>query len=625
MLKELAGRLQRIRFSTQAAVVWAIVITSLFRVVAIAGSYYWQDDFIHIYQSAQMPIGDFAFRPWQGHFEPLSMTTYWLFTHFAPQAWAPALVYLSLLAILFPCLFWSLVKRLGGVNWWTAGAAIAFAAWPGSLVSETWFAAGLEYTSIFIVFCCLWLYAGRRPTRVIWIAVLFPIAVLFNARALVLPLLLVAMLLLAASGPLRSRLRTMLKSSKWILIGLFAEAVVLLIVAAVGGHSSEQSVEGWNLGDALSSAWLASSQGFLSSSAGVFFNWGEQRTTLPNQMPSVFTALLVIAVAIAVGAGLRKRRDQTVTVLVALGVTLLVEMALFSLFRMDFIGPIAALDPRYTPATGILLFLCVASFGWRQDAMTNDAMSPGKARVSVASSEEDTEAVLDPRLATPSSKSANALVAVPFVILLVLGTTSMLQISSVVDGRSSKVWLAEARKAASEVSPDAVFAPTRSPAKMLSADFFDDSPDGGGQALGTTMTLLDVGPHQPLFGLPASQPLALNDFADVRDVEIDVKTRTPEPTGVGCQFPVGKEMTRITMPQVNLPNPAVKVDYLTGAPGVAEFDYGTGPVEVNLQPGLNHIFIFPKAGDFSGFSVRYSAGSSNLCLGKSLAGEPYAK
>ena len=107
------------------ALVWAVIaFTCVLRIVVIWGSFFWQDDYIHIWAAWNAPASDLIGQNWNGHREPASFAIQWVLARFAPQVWWPAAVVLCLIAVMTTVGFWLMVKRWAGVTPASAAAAI---------------------------------------------------------------------------------------------------------------------------------------------------------------------------------------------------------------------------------------------------------------------------------------------------------------------------------------------------------------------------------------------------------------------------------------------------------------------------------------------------------------------
>ena len=154
------------------AAVWAIIATTCaIRIVAIWGSFFWQDDYIHIWTAWNAPASELVWQNWNGHREPLSFGVQWILARFAAQVWWPAAVLLSAVAVGTTVAFWLMLRRWRGTNPATASAAILFAAWPATLAAQTWLSAGLETVPLLLMLVAGWIMADPSRWTPAWVGV----------------------------------------------------------------------------------------------------------------------------------------------------------------------------------------------------------------------------------------------------------------------------------------------------------------------------------------------------------------------------------------------------------------------------------------------------------------------
>ena len=97
--------------------VWlAIGVTAAVRLWVIWGSFFWQDDYVHIWTAWNAPPADLILQNWNGHREPLAFGAQWLLARAAPQVWWPAALLLSVIAVGGTMGFWLMLRRWGGLT-----------------------------------------------------------------------------------------------------------------------------------------------------------------------------------------------------------------------------------------------------------------------------------------------------------------------------------------------------------------------------------------------------------------------------------------------------------------------------------------------------------------------------
>lgn len=575
-----------------ARLVWTVIVTSsVVRIWVIARSFFWQDDYIHIWRAWNAPASDLILQNWNGHVEPGSMTAIWLMTTWWPQNWLPAATVLIALSLALPTVFWLSLRRLYGVGLPAAVAAMLFAAWPGLLVIESWLSAGLEL--FWLLFCLLTIYAfaaqWRRPGY--WGSIFIVLGCAFSERALFTLGLLVTALLLQAEGGLTSRLRTVWRRWKQSLQPLLIVTAVLGVVLVVVSRQHTERSAPLATAEWLGGIAEAGMNGALRGVSGLPQRWGTVRGTFPLAPPAWEVVALLVLVLLAMVAAWRTDRHQTGVSLLIVAAWCVVEPVLVITARSAFIsevGAVALTDPRYAVVGTLALLFCVAA--WR----------PGSVTVPVRR------------------------IAVAVVVIALLGSAvNALRIGAVVDGAQSRSWLARARSAfVGEGKPAMVSTP--SPPFMLNTFFFGVDAAGEQIDLGTTRTLLDVGRATPRFNVATGVPVGVSNSGRSGLVDVSpVRSRTSEGFGADCSVRVADAWTRVPMSPSGLGNPILAIDLLARGPVQISARGERWEQALTIEPGLRTAWFFPAPGPFDGFSLRVVSTDQSLCVGSARAGQPF--
>ncbi len=441
------------------ASVWVILgVTSAVRLWVIVGSFFWQDDYIHIWTAWNAPATELILQNWNGHREPASFAVQWLLARAAPQVWWPAALVLSVIAVGTSVMFWLMLRRWGGTTPATATAAMLFAAWPATLLAQQWLSAGLETVSLVLMLVAGWLLARPRGWTPVAVGLLAATAWLFHERAVY------SAPVLFSIAWLYSGLRQAWRDNRRSWLVLVAVTVLALVLRAFDGLPGR--TPGTSIPGAL---WSAGPGSVLRSVLGWLPFDPQQRTVVPVSAGLWAIAVLAVWMVILL-VGLTAQPRQTVLVAGIAAVLLLAEVVSFVVLRGSFAGATLAADPRFTLVTGTVLLTAIGSFEitWRP------------------------------------------LVAVAAGLAL-LGSWSMWTISRPVD--PGREWLAEARALPS----GAELAATPSPLRMLAHFFFTtDSPV---YELGTTRTLLQVGHEPARFPEVTALPLQVDESGTVGPLE----------------------------------------------------------------------------------------------------------
>ncbi len=433
------------------AAVWAIIATTCaIRIAAIWGSFFWQDDYIHIWTAWNAPASELVWQNWNGHREPLSFAVQWLLARSAAQVWWPAAVLLSAVAVGTTVAFWLMLRRWRGTNTATASAAILFAAWPATLAAQSWLSAGLETVPLLLMLVAGWIMADPSRWTPAWAGLLAIAAWGFHERAVYfLPFLFVVVWMFSGRRVWDHRVT-------WIVL-----AVVTLVGLALRvGDSLPGRTGGTSIPGAL---WYAGPGSVMRSVLG----WlpFDGRTVVPVSAGLWAVAVLALWMMLML-AGLATAPTTTLRVLGATAVFLVVEVLSFVWLRGGFAGSQLASDPRFTLVTGMVLLVGLSTFDvtWR-----------------------------------PLVAVAGALAAI--------GCWSMWRIGSADD--PGREWLERARA----VPVGAELAATPSPTQMLAHFFFTTQPPV--YELGTTRTLLQVGPTPAAFPAQAQKPMQVDESGSI--------------------------------------------------------------------------------------------------------------
>lgn len=575
-----------------AAVIWGkyivwgtIAVTTIVRAVVITRSFFWQDDYIHIWTAWNAPAEDLILQEWNGHRQPLTFAVMWVLARLWPQIWLPSAFTLVLLAAALPVTFWLAVRGLLGAKWPAVIATVGFCLWPGLMIPEAWLSSGLETFSLLAILLALALYARASRLRSAMIVLLLVVGVGFNERALFMVPVLFAVGYLFAQGSPRSRLRLVYRNDRglWWTLAFLAVLLFGLSRALASGWTGGQPA---TAGDAVRGLWYAGPAGVMRDVLGVNPFWPDERTTLPGPIPLWALALCAALWAALALLGLRWDRRQLGQCTLVVLVLLVMETGVVALFRGGFIGPQMHQDPRYYLLTGTILFLAIASFGAHE-----------------------------PRREPPSWWTA------PFAVVAVLGFfASSIAIARTTNGEQPRQWLASARRQFSGEGK-APLVPTPSPANMISPMFFGTADSGLQFELGTTRTLLAVGPEQPRIMTSTIVPVGADLSGRLAPVTVwPLKSTTAAGFGAGCSFELTSSWRPVAMSEGGLGNPLLSIDYLASQDAVLEVRRGDWRQTASVPAGFKSVWFVPPIGPFSGFEIRTLQDTGTVCVGAARAG-----
>ena len=326
------------------------------------------------------------------------------------------------------------------------------------MLAQQWLSAGLEAVALLLMLVAGWLLARPRRWTLVVVGVLCALAWTFHERAVyfVPVLFAIAWLYSGLWQAWRDNRRSWL-----VLVGVTLLALGLRVFDGLPGRTPGTSIPG--------ALWSAGPGSVLRSVLGWLPFDVQQRTVVPVAAGLWAVAVLAVWMVILL-IGLATQPRQTVLVAGVTAALLLAEVLSFVVLRGGFAGAGLAADPRFTLVTGTVLLAGIGSFDftWRP------------------------------------------VVAVAAAVAL-LGSWSMWTIARPVD--PGRQWLAQARA----LRPGADLAATPSPPRMLAHFFFITDPPV--YELGTTRTLLQVGPEPARFPEQAARPLKIDESGAVGPLE----------------------------------------------------------------------------------------------------------
>lgn len=353
-----SGRVQGYRVATLSL----ILLTGLWRLVALSHWSWQADDWLFIERTRQMGFWQYLFQIHNGHFQPGQFLVFWDITARAPLAWplgAAAAWTLSMLSLVV----WALLLRaLLGDRWAAVIALVPVAIAPGFVPIVAWVAAALTVYSLQLflgltLLCSLgWARSGQRSS--LWLtAAAYVLGLLFWEKCLlaIIPAVGLSLLLARTSSGRLVRRRVVVLTAVLGAIAAVYSAVYLVVLA----HSDSQGTT-WVLrgvGDLAQFYWSALTQNLLPAlTGGPLPSSGQAGTGL--LIPTSAAQWIITAGAIVLTIwGLGRRRRGWIPVLTA-GVYVVVSMGLVVLSsRYDAVGLVSALDTRYAADSLVVIAL----------------------------------------------------------------------------------------------------------------------------------------------------------------------------------------------------------------------------------------------------------------------------
>jgi hypothetical protein len=584
------------------AVGWAVVVLgSVWRMWAVAGAWFWQDDVIHVWQAATTPFGEFLGLAWNGHLEPASWAFYWVATALAPQSWGPPFLFLTAVQVWTFAAFWILLRRLLEPSWLLLVPLAVFVLGTTSLTAYLWLATALEISVplllLVLALNSLVRYAAdRKGRRMVAISAYFSVALLFQERGLIIvPFLVLVVLTALVEGGVRRRVVATWRLAPvlWVVLVVVGTGYVLLAYLPYSGVADQVS-ERAQIPDMASAAWIAVSETLVPTLVGG--NWAPpvDGTTIA---PRPATAWLMVSWALVGGAfavGLLRRPRAARWSLVLVGGVLALEVVALVVTRLDFIGTLAARDPRYVTFSSVAVALALGL-----------ALLPTRARRA-----EDQE----PAVQVPERLGARTVGLAAVALLAVSSYPSLQYTADAVHDRQARGWITNAREQASR-QPGVTYADARVPTGVIGDIFVDYQ---------WASVALGVGPDQPVFNKTAVDVEVFDGFGNPRPAAlIDVLTQAPAGPSGPCGYSVTTSPVTIYFPRTaGDDRSAIRLAYISRTPTTLRVRSGASSETVEVPAGLRSLWVFPGTPTGSVTLQGVEAGAA-LCVTEAKLGTPW--
>jgi hypothetical protein len=341
---------------------------ALLRLTVGLGSYFWQDDFIHLDTARTLGWSTaYLVRDYNDHVEIGTNVVYLLLTRAPPLTFVPAALVMCLLQLLASLLFWrALTAVLGSQQPLVLVPLTIYLFSPLGLVTATWLAAALQALSYQIALFAVLLSlnrlhrgGGRRWAAVSLVSFVLGMA-FWEKAALVLPT--VATLLLVVvwhQEPWRQRMASMWRHRwAWMLHLAAMGGYLAAYFAITDGSERAEVAAAPYLRAALTTVTEVLTPGLL---GGPWHSTGAENTLFPQSGP-VLVAVCVVVMALVITwsvrlAGLRALPPWGLAVAYVWG-----DVALMLWGRAGYLTLVDR-DPRYlADAVPVVLLCATAAF-----------------------------------------------------------------------------------------------------------------------------------------------------------------------------------------------------------------------------------------------------------------------
>lgn len=580
--------------SPMSAVALAVIVAqALWRGALLERGYYGQDDFLVLSGTASRNLAEVFEADHSGGFSPGAQLLARLQVSLAPMEWAFSAGITLVLQGVASGLMWVLLTKLLGRHWARLPVLVAFCFGPLTLWSTQWWSASLVFwptTILLLAAGCAVLQAplrfgGRlRLAAVVCVAV----ALLFTERAVLQPVILVGLSLLAHHREVGSHgpwLRRAWRHERWAWLGF------VVVVAAYGWVRASlvplDASAGSDLGQVITTYVRHVAGGLLG---------GPWAGDLPSHA-------YLVPKSWAVGAGAVLLLALVAVTLQRGGIAARIAWATFALHALMGLGLLALVGQRdLTASLGL-----VHRFGADLSVAAAVCAAGALSRVELPAMRWGAREVPAPRM----GKVAAAVTAVLLVCSAAV-TTSLLAPNLYHDG--AREYVQRARADLRE-EPQAVLLDSGVPDEVMSGWF--------GPAA-TVTTVLSAAPERPVFGIPSQHLRMVLPSGRLTPVILSGAVQVEPSSNEACGYPVRTEGRRLSMEQsVPMGRWVLRLGYYTNADTFGTIVVAGAAIRFPVRQGLNAIDV-PVTGGFEHFEISIEAPDTTLCLATATVGVPEA-
>jgi hypothetical protein len=314
---------------------------------------WFQDDWIYLTRSVEMPFGEYVLQNYNGHIMPAQFTIAWVITHVAPLDYSFA-VATALTAIMVSLAAWILALReIFGERARILFPIALFAMSPLLMPITLWWAAAMQIfpllaTQGFVVlFVARYYIRGGGTWNLVGLLVSYFLGLLFWEKALLVAIPAAFVAVLLVSGTLVQRLRRTIPT----LVPLAAVSAAYLVGYFLLTHAGDEAQT-----ELLERRTLTESIAFFATGAldvGVPTLLGGPWSTVENPQQvfatssGILTMLFICLLVLAAVATVRWRRDGLIVLSMVAAYAVVSWGLLFTSSRFDVLGVFLVRDARY--------------------------------------------------------------------------------------------------------------------------------------------------------------------------------------------------------------------------------------------------------------------------------------
>lgn len=579
-------------WSSRAGLVALVVIAAqlLWRAVLLGHGYFSQDDFLVMATTKAeggwlMLNGDYA-----GGFSPGGTALVAACVGLAPLSWPLAAGVVLVLETAATTMMWLVLTRLLGDRWLRVPLLVMFAFSTLTLWSTQWWVLGLSYWSatlllLIAVWAVLSATEATRARRSALALAAFAVALLFDERAVLFPVVLVGVAVIAADADtVRARVRRAAGDFSALGVGLL---IVLAGYAVLRWRAAPLDLD---LGDDLGQVVTD----YLRHSLAEVFN-GPWSGTLPahaylvpvSWIVALNGALLLGLIGLTTQHGGASARAAWGTLVVYLAGSVGV-LALTG--RADVLGSLGLVH-RFGAELAAVVVIVAAG------ALSGVTFPDLSARGSWFSS-------------LGLERGASGAAGIALVVSAAISAGFLAPNLFHSDDRD----YVEAVRAGLRADPKVVLLDGGVPVGVISAWYGDRA---------TVRNVVGYAPERPVFDLPSHALRMVRDDGSLAKIELEGPARSAPSEDKQCGYPVRSTGTLVPMETaVPAGRWVLRIGYYTSADGFAELDVAGGHQRFAVRSGLHAVDVVVD-GAFTNFRMTLEDPTTTLCLTDASAGVPH--
>lgn len=578
-------------WASRAGVVAIAVIAAqlLWRTVLLGRGYFTQDDFLVMAGTRQGDWSSVLSGDYVGGFSPGGTAVAWLSANLAPLSWPLAAGTVLVLETAATVVMWMVLTRLVGDRWFRVPLLVLFAFAPLTLWTTQWWVLGLEYWSAtLLLLVAVWavlmtVRSGDRRSGAAAVAAV-ALALLFNERAVMYPVILAGVALMAAQGAtVRARIGAIVRDLAAVWIGL---VVVLVGYAALRWQAAPiDFIVGGELGDVVT--------GYLRHGLAEVFG-GPWLVNLPAHayvIPTSWVVALNGALLLGLVGATTQRGGPTTRLSWGLLVVFLAgSIGVLALAgRGDLTGSLGLVH-RFAAELAPVVVLCIAG-------ALSEVTLP-------------TVPVLGRTFAADRLEVVIAGAAV--IVLTASAGLSTARLAGNLYHQDDRTYVAEVR-AALRADPQVVLLDGGVPDGIISPWYADRA---------RVSSVVGLAPENPVFDLPSHSLRMVRDDGTLAPVVLEGAVVSAPSADERCGYPVRADGTEVPMQgQVPLGRWVLRIGYYTSTDGYATVDVAGTSQRFAVRSGLNAVQLVVE-GAFDRFRMTLGQPDVTLCLTDAAAGVP---